>query len=280
MHDLRLRVEADSIWEIPKPETIYLVGRNQFRMSRLSRMGNQWDIEIKNIDLGEDPISPFGLNPAHIAVEKVLAVTEDLINKQPGSCYSAILAVDALNGFIVSRNGELVVEYKGKPKSWDEIRANFALLAPVKNGQAVIQLEVANAIHWLDYPDLSFSASRIHRGYISSEKLEFIQSDKGFGEYRERALKYRLINPLYFAGGISWPILFAMGIFDQIDNQPVRGSKDSLKLKGEVITHATSFDSKLVELMLRYGYKGVIGNDKLLFSDYINIIRDDYYQER
>lgn len=259
--------KSSTVWVMEKPESMTLVGGNPFRASRFAKSGEQLGVITNQFDLPADPVSPLGLHPAYVAIEKTLEA-EKLIEKGEGRAPSVLFAVDALNGFIASKNGNPEVIYRGKPGSWGEIRVNFGLLSLTQEDRAVIQLEVAHALHYPENPNASFVAGIVHRGFLSPVSIAYLQSDEGFSAYQAIAEHYRLIKPLAFSGGVSWPTLFLLGLIERVDSIDAADSNTFARIKGKVITRATSFDSLIFETMLRKGQAGIAGVNVLSYLEY------------
>jgi hypothetical protein len=205
------------------------------------------------MSFGQEPAPTGVYEPKWIAQQKSMIAAGTLDPEEVGN--AVVVAVDTLNGF-VQRDGSVVYMSKPNPfvgKSvWDMVQDNFSLLNPNPTEHATLQLEVAHAI--CDVTDISRAhvASTIHKAYMSPEAVVWLQSDRGMGAYREAMGKYKNIQPQYISAGIAWPILFHLGLVDQINSvstaDPVAFARES----GVLLTHAISFDTCVMESLISH----------------------------
>lgn len=252
------------IWVFPKPKKLIFVGTNQFRLSRIQQVSEFLGIQMISVSLLKDPSSPLGLHPQNVAIEKCLFAEAQLTNAGVDLASVAIIAVDALNGF-VNDFGTLV--YRGKPANMDEVRENIKVLNATVEKPAIVQLEVAHAIHRPDRPHESFAASTIHRGSVPLEKLQYLKSEEGWEDYQRKAQEYLGLNPLQIAGGWVWPVAFLLGVVENIDGIPNSDTANFMSAKGKLLTDAVSFNRMDVTQMLKIGSSGIIHN-KMTFDAY------------
>lgn len=238
------------------PRTIYYTGMSERRTLALQQIPGV--SEVINFDGGpeEDTADVMG-----IMWEKVAYAFPQVLENAGGYLNGhAVVAADARTSIMVHDDqGNIVLESKGKPKGDQEIFENFVRMAIVADelGFGHYQLISASGVVTKEGKAQDLDTVAVN---LTKKGINFIATPAGYDEYKAAFLDFyssgeysanqlSAIGPSKISGGISLPVLRAMGMVETINGtEQADGSREAYEaFRLGLLTVAVGFGQNVLQ---------------------------------